>query len=111
MTLSIEMNMINGAFAVKIVGAARKRRRGLAWKSIRGLMWYKKDDTKLPLQIVPIILDDFIDLFETGFESGKLKPEKILQLLVSCRALSNRDASEWKKEISAEIKRLITRWK
>ena len=72
--------------------------------------WYKKDDTKLPLQIVPIILDDFIDLFEAGFESGKLKPEKILQLLISCRALSNRDASEWKKEISAEIKRLITRW-
>jgi hypothetical protein len=72
--------------------------------------WYKKDDTKLPLQIVPITLDDFIDLFETGFESGKLKPEKILQLLVSCRALSNRDAPEWKKEIGAEIKRLITRW-
>jgi hypothetical protein len=60
---------------------------------------------------VPIILDDFIDLFEAGFESGELKPEKILRLLVSCRALSNRDASEWKKEISAEIKRLITRWK
>lgn len=73
--------------------------------------WYKKDDTKLPLQIVPITLDDFIDLFEAGFESRKLKPEKILQLLVSCRALSNRDAPEWKKEISAEIKRLITRWK
>ncbi|MGD2092753.1 MAG: AlwI family type II restriction endonuclease [Candidatus Aminicenantes bacterium] len=72
--------------------------------------WYKKDDTKLPLQIVPITLDDFIVLFETGFESGKLKPGKILQLLVSCRALSNHDAPEWKKEIGAEIKRLITRW-
>ena len=72
--------------------------------------WYKKDDTKLPLQIVPITLDDFIVLFETGFESGQLKPGKILQLLVSCRALSNRDAPEWKKEISSEIKRLITRW-
>jgi hypothetical protein len=71
--------------------------------------WFKKDDTKLPLQIVPITLDDFIELFEAGFEAGKLRPEKILQLLVSCRALSNRDAPEWKKEISAEIKRLITR--
>jgi len=37
MTLSLEMNMIDGAFAVKIAGAARKRRKGLAWKSVRGL--------------------------------------------------------------------------
>lgn len=31
------MNMIYGAFVVKIAGAARKRRKGQAWKSIRGL--------------------------------------------------------------------------
>ena len=37
MTLSLEMNMIDGAFAVKIAGAARKHRKGLAWKSVRGL--------------------------------------------------------------------------
>jgi hypothetical protein len=37
MTLSLEMNMIVGAFVVKIVGAARKRLIGLAWKSDRGL--------------------------------------------------------------------------
>lgn len=37
MTLSLEMNMIVGAFVVKIAGAARKRPRGLAWKSDRGL--------------------------------------------------------------------------
>lgn len=37
MILSLEMNTIDGAFAVKIAGAARKRRKGLAWKSVRGL--------------------------------------------------------------------------
>ncbi len=37
MTLNLEMNMIDGAFAIKIAEAARKRRRGLAWKSVRGL--------------------------------------------------------------------------
>ena len=37
MTLSLEMNMIVGAFVVKIAGAARKRPIGLAWKSDRGL--------------------------------------------------------------------------
>jgi len=36
-TLSLEMNMIDGAFVVKIARAARKRRKGQAWKSIRGL--------------------------------------------------------------------------
>lgn len=37
MTLSLEMNMIDGAFAFKIAGAARKHRKGLVWKSVRGL--------------------------------------------------------------------------
>jgi hypothetical protein len=37
MTLSLEMNMIIGAFVVKIAGAAWKRLNGLAWKSGRGL--------------------------------------------------------------------------
>lgn len=37
MTLSLEMNTIFGAFAFKIAGAALKRRKGLAWKSRRGL--------------------------------------------------------------------------
>ena len=73
--------------------------------------WYKKDDTKLPLQIVPVALDDFVELFKAGFESNKLSPEKILQLLLECRALSNLDAPEWKRKIGVEIKRLISKWK
>jgi hypothetical protein len=71
--------------------------------------WYKKDNTKLPLQIVPVTLDDFIHLFEIGFKFGNLDPMKIKQLLTECRALSNRDAPEWKKAISAEIKKFISK--
>jgi len=37
MILSLEMNMIIGAFVVKIAGAVWKRLNGLAWKSDRGL--------------------------------------------------------------------------
>ena len=37
MTLSLEMNTFFGAFVVIIAGAVRKRRKGLAWKSRRGL--------------------------------------------------------------------------
>lgn len=67
--------------------------------------WYKKDDSKLSLQIVPITLDDFIILFKAGFERGRLDPIQIKQLIVECRASSNKDAPGWKKEISAEVKR------
>ena len=73
--------------------------------------WYKKDDSKLPLQIVPFTLEDFILLFEAGFESGKrtINPMKIRHLLTECRALSNRDAPEWKKIISSQIKKFIAK--
>jgi hypothetical protein len=73
--------------------------------------WYKADDTKLSLQVVPITIGDFISLFEAIFESesGRISPGKIEYLLVYCRSLSNRDAPEWKKEISNEVKRFIAK--
>lgn len=71
--------------------------------------WYKKDDTRLPLHIVPVTLDDFIELFRAGFKSGRPEPMKIRELLVECRALSNNDAPEWKKAISTEIKKIAAR--
>lgn len=37
MTLSLEMNLVVGAFVVKIARAAWTRSSGLAWKSDRGL--------------------------------------------------------------------------
>jgi len=69
--------------------------------------WYKPDDDKLPLQIVPIRLRDFIKLFRVGFETGELNPDKMRELITECRALSNYDAPEWKNQISKEVKRLI----
>ena len=68
--------------------------------------WYKPDDSKLPLQIIPIRLDDFSKLFEAGFKAEELTPNKIRELITECRALSNYDAPEWKQQISNEIKRL-----
>ena len=69
--------------------------------------WYKPDDSKLPLQIIPIRLDDFSKLFEAGFKAGRLTPNKIRKLITECRALSNYDAPEWKQQISNETKKLI----
>ena len=69
--------------------------------------WYKPDDSKLPLQIIPIRLDDFSKLFEAGFKAGGLTPNKIRELITECRALSNYDAPEWKSQINNEVKRFI----
>ncbi len=74
--------------------------------------WYKADDSKLPLQIVPIPLRDFIRLFEAGFQSsiGRLDAEELMKLLVYCRSVSNTDAPEWKKMIEKEIEKTILRF-
>lgn len=69
--------------------------------------WYKPDDNKLSLQIIPIRLDDFSKLFEAGFKSGRLTPNMIRELITECRALSNYDAPEWKSQISNEVKRFV----
>jgi len=69
--------------------------------------WYKPDDSKLPLQIIPIKLDDFSKLFEAGFKVGGLTPNKIRELITECRALSNYDAPEWKSQINNQVKRFI----
>lgn len=69
--------------------------------------WYKKDDSKLPLQIVPMALEDFIALFRSGLESRTLTPKGLMELLTFCRAQSNRDAPEWKKDIKVEVERFI----
>ncbi|MBF0234790.1 MAG: AlwI family type II restriction endonuclease [Desulfamplus sp.] len=71
--------------------------------------WYKPDDSKLPLQIIPIRLDEFTKLFEAGFNAGGLTPSTIRELITECRALSNYDAPEWKRQIHNEVKRLIKR--
>ena len=69
--------------------------------------WYKPDDSKLPLQIIPIRLDDFSKLFKAGFKAGRLTPNTIRELITECRALSNYDAPEWKSQINNEVKRFV----
>ncbi|HLP59129.1 MAG TPA: AlwI family type II restriction endonuclease [Candidatus Deferrimicrobium sp.] len=71
--------------------------------------WYKKDNTRLPLQIVPVTLDDFSELFSAGFKTGRPDPMKIRQFLLECRAMSNKDAPEWKKAIHNEVKKIAAR--
>ena len=70
--------------------------------------WYKPDDSKTSLQIVPMTLDQFTRLFRTGFSSGKLNSIAIREILRDCLAYSNHDAPAWKAEIERTIHEKIT---
>jgi hypothetical protein len=67
-------------------------------------VWYKPDDTRLALRIVPFTLDQFIRLFVAGFRNkGHLGHQFLQQVLRYCRAESNHDAPVWKRQIEQQI--------
>jgi AlwI restriction endonuclease. len=54
--------------------------------------WYNADDSKLALQVVPVTLGQFKNLFSAGLGGNRLTPVVIRNLLRDCLALSNHDA-------------------
>jgi len=69
--------------------------------------WYKPDDGRLALRIVPLTLADFSSLIEAGFAFGGLEPRAIEQLIKDCRVSSNEEAPQWKREIAWQVARHI----
>ncbi|MGD9786518.1 MAG: AlwI family type II restriction endonuclease, partial [Sulfuricellaceae bacterium] len=68
-------------------------------ETLRIGFWYRPDDSKMALQIVPVTLEQFARLFTAGFASGRIAPKLIQEFLRDCLAVSNHDAPEWKREI------------
>jgi len=69
-------------------------------ETLRMGTWYKKDDTKIALRIVPVRLDLFCQLLRKRSSSKKkLKPDEIKALLMRCLMDSNSDAPTWKAKI------------
>lgn len=68
--------------------------------------WYMPDDTKISLDIVPMTLADFRKFLLAGKSSLAEMPQKLRNLLLECRSVSNRDAPQWKREISEIVTRL-----
>ncbi|MCO7727385.1 AlwI family type II restriction endonuclease [Brucella intermedia] len=69
--------------------------------------WYKKDDTKINLDIVPITLSAFCKFFLSS--EGRLSemPRILREMLIECRAKANLDAPLWKKSISTIVESKI----
>lgn len=70
--------------------------------------WYRADDTKMSLDIVPVALSDFRAFFASGNGRLNVMPALLRQLLIECRARANQDAPAWKTSISGIVNRLST---
>lgn len=71
-------------------------------------VWYRPDDTKIALRIVPITLIQFINLFESGFNGGSNLDHRLLERIIrDCLVESNNDAPEWKRRIDKQIDKLV----
>jgi hypothetical protein len=73
-------------------------------------VWYRNDDSQMSLQIVPITLEDFSNIFEVLFRTGRKNEAKeyLKQLMNDLLSYSNSLAPVWKKQISEELGRRIT---
>ena len=62
--------------------------------------WYMRDDNKINLHIVPMMLSDFRDFFNSVLAENTDSPGRLNELLQRCRMQANQDAPQWKESIS-----------
>ncbi|WP_242662800.1 AlwI family type II restriction endonuclease [Geobacillus thermoleovorans] len=75
-------------------------------------VWYRSDDSRMALRIVPLTLEQFVHLFEAGFQAtGRLDCRLLEQVLRDCLVESNNDAPEWKRRIQQQVDRVVQRLK
>lgn len=75
-------------------------------------VWYRPDDSRMALRIVPLTLEQFAHLFEAGFQAnGRLDCRLLEQVLRDCLVESNNDAPEWKRRIQQQVDRVVQRLK
>ncbi|MCX7093532.1 MAG: AlwI family type II restriction endonuclease [Methylobacter sp.] len=77
-------------------------------ETLRIGFWYRADDSKMALQIVPITLEQFEAIFRAGFSSGMITPKLIQDFLRDCLAVSNHDAPAWKREIEHTVQERVS---
>lgn len=65
--------------------------------------WYLKNDKKLILDIIPVQLDIFKELFVSMFKAKKVDNQHIENVLSECRSLNQQEAPAWKLLISKTV--------
>jgi|HubBroStandDraft_6_1064221.scaffolds.fasta_scaffold01150_12 hypothetical protein len=78
-------------------------------ETFRLARWYRPDDSEVYLQIVPLTLQQFTNLFKMAFsKSGSMDYALIEALLRDCLADINSPAPVWKRSINQRVERFIT---
>ncbi len=62
--------------------------------------WYMKNDRKIALQIVPMTLTDFKNIWDAAKDDVSTILPKFRELLRDCRMFNNDIAPEWKKKVT-----------
>ena len=70
--------------------------------------WFRRDDSKMSLQIVPLTISQLLGVVRSRTESNKHSPAHIERLLRDCLAMSNHDAPAWKQAIQNEVTRFMS---
>lgn len=70
--------------------------------------WFRRDDSKLSLDITPLTISQFARLFEAHFRKrGTMAPNDVREIVTKCRTYINREGPEWKMRISQEVDKLL----
>ncbi len=78
-------------------------------ETFRLARWYRPDDSEVYLQIVPLTLQQFTNLFKVAFgRNGSMDYMLIEALLRDCLADINSPAPVWKRSINQRVERFIT---
>ena len=65
--------------------------------------WYRRDDSKVNLHIVPLRVEDFTKILTAGAREPATFPGKLEHFLMRCRSEANQDAPAWKRAIARSI--------
>ncbi len=78
-------------------------------ETFRLARWYRPDDSEVYLQIVPLTLQQFTNLFKGAFGRNGLMDYMLIEaLLRDCLADVNSPAPVWKRSINQRVERFIT---
>ncbi len=69
--------------------------------------WYRQNDSKINVHIVPMELEDFRELFRAILLNPQQAHLRLRQLLMECRMEANQDAPQWKRTISELTRRAV----
>ena len=65
--------------------------------------WYRKDDSKIVLDIVPMQLLHFQAMLRSGQSDLAALPERLVAILKDCRSWATQEAPEWKRKIAQTV--------